>query len=343
MTFAAGATSKLQLWAWLLAALFLRHTPTTMVDCKPQRDVLALFDVARQNQTYVRICAPMVRYSRLAFRTTVRRYGVDLAYTQMIVADSFNRSQRAREADFHTSVSDRPLVAQFAASDGVQLAQAATLMAPYADAFCLNCGCPQKWAIQDGIGCYLTKNPETMCDIVKHARVAVPNHPISVKIRIHEDDASTVEMVRRAERIGAAWISVHGRTPKERHHPVHYDTLALIKSVVSVPVVANGDVFSLEDAESVYARTGCDGIMAARGLLKNPGLFAGHVQTDASVVETFLKDALVTGLHPGLVHHHINFMLEGLLGRAGRSRRAMGVAVRCRELLLCRMLTTAVR
>eukprot|EP00730_Choanoeca_flexa_P004600 TRINITY_DN11745_c0_g3_i1.p2 TRINITY_DN11745_c0_g3~~TRINITY_DN11745_c0_g3_i1.p2 ORF type:complete len:317 (+),score=38.75 TRINITY_DN11745_c0_g3_i1:3-953(+) len=289
-----------------------------MVDLHPRQDVMALFDAARENNTYLRIAAPMVRYSRLAFRQTVRRYGVDLAYTQMIVADSFIQSQKAREADFATNSADRPLVAQFAASDGVQLSQAAILMAPYADAFCLNCGCPQKWAIQDGIGCYLTKNPEKMCDIVKHARAAVPNHPVSVKIRIHEDDKSTVEMVRRAQAIGAAWISVHGRTPAERHQPVHYDSLALIKSVVHVPVVANGDVFSLKQANDMYERTHCDGVMAARGLLHNPALFSGLEETTSEVVETFLKDAIVTGLHPGLVHHHISFMMEGLMGRAER-------------------------
>ena len=71
------------------------------------------------------------------------------------------------------------------------------------------------------------------------------------------------------------WITVHGRTPYERTSPVNYDAIKLCKESVSVPLVANGDVFSIDDAHRIHEQTGVDGVMAARGILANPGMFAG--------------------------------------------------------------------
>ncbi|XP_070397291.1 tRNA-dihydrouridine(20a/20b) synthase [NAD(P)+]-like isoform X2 [Dermacentor albipictus] len=92
----------------------------------------------------IKICAPMVRYSKQAFRHLVRKYGVDIAYTPMIVSDSFVRSQKARDAEFTTGQGDRPLIVQFAANNATDLANAAELVYRYSDGVDLNCGCPQR-------------------------------------------------------------------------------------------------------------------------------------------------------------------------------------------------------
>ena len=84
-----------------------------------------------------------------------------------------------------------------------------------------------------------------------------------------------VNLVRQAEAAGVHWITVHGRTPYERTSPVNYDAIKLCKESVSVPLVANGDVFSIDDAHRIHEQTGVDGVMAARGILANPGMFAG--------------------------------------------------------------------
>lgn len=107
---------------------------------------------------YVSICAPMVRYSKLGFRMLVRKYGCDLACTPMIMADSFVQSKKARDSEFTTNHSDRPLVVQFASNNAKDFADAVELVAPYVpfiskcfilvhrfcDAVDLNCGCPQR-------------------------------------------------------------------------------------------------------------------------------------------------------------------------------------------------------
>ncbi|EGD80919.1 DUS4L protein [Salpingoeca rosetta] len=220
-------------------------------------DIGALFRDRASQGDFVRICAPMVRYSQLAFRHVVRRHGVDVAFTPMIVSDSFVQSWRAREADFATSTQDEPVVAQFAAANARDFAHAAALMAPYADAIDLNCGCPQKWAMQDGLGSHLVSKPELVADMVKQAR-ALSGIPVSIKIRLRNTTAETVELCRRAEQMGAAWISVHGRSPKERRCPVHYDEIAAVKAAMNVPVVANGDAFSLDDARMIVDKTGAE-------------------------------------------------------------------------------------
>lgn len=83
--------------------------------------------------------------------------------------------------------------------------------------------------------------------------------PVAWTIRIHNDLQRTVDLCQKAEAAGVSWITVHGRSAEERHQPVHYDAIKIIKQSVSVPVVANGDMKSSKDVEDVHQITGTDG------------------------------------------------------------------------------------
>uniref|UniRef100_A0A8C4U4B5 tRNA-dihydrouridine(20a/20b) synthase [NAD(P)+]-like n=1 Tax=Falco tinnunculus TaxID=100819 RepID=A0A8C4U4B5_FALTI len=209
----------------------------------------------------VKICAPMVRYSKLAFRTLVRKYGCDLCYTPMIVAADFVRSAKARDSEFTTNKGDHPLIVQFAAKEAQVLCDAARIVCPFADGIDLNCGCPQRWAMAEGYGACLINKPELVRDMVRHVRNQIdnPRFSVSIKIRIHEDLKRTVDLCQKAEATGVSWITVHGRSVEERHQPVHYEAIKIIKQSMSIPIVANGDIKTLKDAENVHHLTGADG------------------------------------------------------------------------------------
>jgi tRNA-dihydrouridine synthase 4 len=104
----------------------------------------------------------------------------------MILADVFKSSEFARSSDFSTNYKDDPVVVQFAAHNGVDLADAAELVSPYAGGIDINCGCPQKWAYQERIGAYLMQDPENVRDMIRTVKGRV-NIPCSIKIRVHDD------------------------------------------------------------------------------------------------------------------------------------------------------------
>ncbi|RUS16909.1 hypothetical protein BC937DRAFT_90659 [Endogone sp. FLAS-F59071] len=281
----------------------------------------------------VNICAPMVRYSKLPFRELVRNYNVDLCYTPMTLADVFRSSNYARDSDFTTNESDNPVIIQFAANNSKDLAEAAELAAPYVNGIgpCLcvhkphtnifldiNCGCPQKWALQEQIGAFLMSEPETVRDMIRAVKARV-DIPCSIKIRIHPNLKETHEFVKRAESAGADFIAVHGRTRKQKSsEPVNLEAIRFVKEVTGVPVVANGDVFSLADAERIYEETGVNGVMTARGILQNPALFAGHSHTPWECIERYIKLALGYGTNTFIFHHHLMYMFEGVMSNAER-------------------------
>ncbi|ORX68910.1 FMN-linked oxidoreductase [Linderina pennispora] len=250
----------------------------------------------------------MVRYSKGAFREVLRDYNVDIAYTPMILADVFKSSEFAR-TDYTTNDIDSPVVVQFAAHDPVDLAQAAQLVAPYCDGIDLNCGCPQKWAYKERIGAYLSDKPETVREMVRAVK-AVVSTPCSVKIRRHPtDDRQTIELVKRAEMMGVDWITIHGRTRHQKStEPVDFNIIKMVKESVGVPVLANGGIFSVEDADEMYEKTGVDGVMSARGLLQNPALFAGYEHTPLEAVQKYRQ--LRAGIRHTDIHlpppHHVS-------------------------------------
>ncbi|KAK3517405.1 hypothetical protein QTP70_009201 [Hemibagrus guttatus] len=268
----------------------------------------------------VKVCAPMVRYSKLAFRSLVRKYDCDLCFSPMIVAADFIRSAKARDSELTTNSSDRPLIIQFAAKEAQTLATAAGLVSPFSDGVDLNCGCPQRWAMAEGYGACLMNKPQVVRDMVRHVRNQVdkPNYAVSVKIRIHKDVRKTVDLCQKAEAAGVSWITVHGRTADERHQPVHYDVIKVIKESLRIPVIANGDIKNPGDVEAVCELTGVDGVMSARGLLANPALFAGYQHTPLECLWDWVNIALEQGTPFTCFHHHLIYMLEHITSQPER-------------------------
>ncbi|XP_064606472.1 tRNA-dihydrouridine(20a/20b) synthase [NAD(P)+]-like isoform X2 [Liolophura sinensis] len=269
---------------------------------------------------YVKICAPMVRYSKLPFRMLVRKYDCDLAFTPMIISNSFVRSIKARDSDFTTCKEDRPLIVQFAANNSQDFADAAEIVSPFADGVDLNCGCPQRWAMGEGYGACLISKPELVQDVVRQARNRVnqQHFTVSIKIRIHEDIRRTVDFCQKAEHAGASWVTVHGRTAKQRRQPVNQEAVRIIKDSVGIPVVSNGDIKQLDDCYTVYEKTHADGFMAANGLLENPAMFAGFRETPKECVKKWIDLSLSLGTSFQCFHHHLMFMLEKVMGRPER-------------------------
>ncbi|XP_014663868.1 PREDICTED: tRNA-dihydrouridine(20a/20b) synthase [NAD(P)+]-like isoform X2 [Priapulus caudatus] len=251
----------------------------------------------------VKICAPMVRYSKLAFRTLVRKYGVDLAFTPMIISDSFVRSIKARDSDFTTNSGDRPLIVQFAAHNAKDLADATEIVAP--------------WAMADGYGAHLLSDPELIKDMVvqSRSRISDESFTVSIKIRLHQNIRQTVDLCRKAEHAGVSFITIHGRTPAQRREPPDFEAIRIVKSSLRIPVVANGDVHTLEAAAAVEEQTGADGLMSARGLLQNPAMFAGYSLTPLCCVKDWVDISLSQGVPSGCFQHHLSYMLEKVLPR----------------------------
>jgi tRNA-dihydrouridine synthase 4 len=243
-------------------------------------------------------------------------YNVDVVYTPMILADVFSQSWIARDMEFSTDGDEGPLVVQFAANTAKDLVNAAEFVSPFCNGVDINCGCPQKWAIKEGIGSALLDSPDLIRDMVYQVKRQINpsdfegNFPCSIKIRIKNDLKETVELVKRAEAVGVDWITVHGRTRQQHSEPVSLEAIKLVKDVCHVPVFANGDILSLADAERVIQETGTNGVMIARGLLANPALLSGYEKTPIECVDKFIRLSLEHGSNHFIMHHHLMFMLD---------------------------------
>lgn len=276
--------------------------------------VKQLYSSARERDTFVRVSAPMVRYSRLPFRQLVREFGAELVYTPMLISDSFIQSESARDADFRSNYSDGPVIVQFASNKPETFGEVARALWGHCEGIGLNCGCPQRWVNQLNYGDILMKQPDRLADILAAARRAVPDNDfcIELKMRVFNDLEPTVELARRAEKMGIGLLSVHGRTHNERDHPVRIETIKTLTDVLDIPVNYNGSITSMADANEAYRTTNCGGVMVARGLLANPGLFDNRDEGDREVLTRWTQLAIGLGIPFSSFHKHTMFMLENI-------------------------------
>ena len=175
----------------------------------------------------------------------------------------------------HTS-SGTPVFVQLLGSDLVTMPENAHRVCELgAYSIDLNFGCPAKTVNRHDGGASLLKNPDRLFKIVEAVRRAVPKEKkVTVKVRLgYEDKSLTREIAQAAEAGGGHWLTVHARTKLEAYRPpAHWEYIAEMKDCVSIPVIANGDIWTPEDHKKCQKISGCNDTMLGRGLMATPDL-----------------------------------------------------------------------
>lgn len=220
--------------------------------------------------------APMAGVADRAFRQICVDFGAAYTVGEMVSCKGLLFGDRKSGELLELDDTARPAAVQLFGDDPAIMAKAAELAMAYRpDIIDINLGCPAPKIVGNHCGSALLAEPQLCEKLVRAVKDAAPV-PVTAKIRrgFHENEDVAVEVARAVEAGGADAITVHGRTRAQMYAPpVDRDCIRRVKAAVSVPVIANGDIFTAADAAAMYEETGCDLIMVGRGALGAPWLF----------------------------------------------------------------------
>jgi tRNA-dihydrouridine synthase B len=221
--------------------------------------------------------APMAGVTDLAFRTICRELGAGLTYTEMVSAKALVYKDQKTRSLLRTGDDEHPIAVQIFGSEVESMADGAALALEIsgADIVDINMGCPVGKIVKSGDGSALMREPEKAMRIIEAVVKSVPC-PVTVKIRKGWDkgNVNAVEFASMAQEAGAAAIAIHGRTRVQQYSgQADWDIIREVKQALKIPVIANGDVFTPQDAGRILKYTGADMAMIGRGALGNPWLF----------------------------------------------------------------------
>ncbi|MFN2160100.1 MAG: tRNA dihydrouridine synthase [Anaerolineales bacterium] len=248
------------------------------------------------------ILAPMEGFSDLPFRSLCREMGSSMSYTAFINAiDVINNAPYlVRKTKYLPR--ERPVVFQLFDSDPDRLLAAALrLQELEPDIIDINLGCSVRRVSSRGAGAGLLRTPLKVARIFKMISSAL-QIPLTAKIRLgwDLDQRNYCLIARIVQENGGALVAVHGRTKSQGYGgQADWDAIAEIKSAVSIPVIGNGDVASVEDIDRLKAHTGCEAVMIGRAAVGNPWIFTRRER------ETVSPDEVV-----GMARRHLDRMIE---------------------------------
>nr|WP_302795366.1 tRNA dihydrouridine synthase DusB [Shinella daejeonensis] len=226
------------------------------------------------------VLAPMSGVTDLPFRDLAWRFGAGLVVTEMVASRELALNARESWARIR-NCGIRPHMVQLAGREPHWMAEAARIAAGEgADIIDINMGCPAKKVIGGYSGSALMRDPDHALSLIE-ATVNAVSVPVSVKMRLGWDHASinAPEIAARAEAAGAVLITVHGRTRMQFYEgKADWDAIRAVREAVSVPLIANGDVDTAEDAREILRRSGADAVMvgrSAQGRPWHPAVLAG--------------------------------------------------------------------
>lgn len=225
------------------------------------------------------LLSPIAGYCDLSFRLVVRSCGgLGLACTDLLCPEGVLRENKRSMELAATCAEDSPLAMQLYGADSGRLCEAARWARDHgADVIDINMGCPvDKITKRDG-GSALLCHPENTVRLAEEIVQAVPEVPVTAKMRLGWDDQRIVApmLARRLEEVGIAAVTIHGRTTEMRFTGnVRLRGIAeVVQAVRKIPVIGNGDIRTPEDARQMLAVTGCQGVMIGRAALSAPWIF----------------------------------------------------------------------
>ena len=266
------------------------------------------------------VLAPMTGVTDRPFRQLCRRLGAGLTVSEMVTSDPRLRATRKTLRRIDHFGEPAPRTVQIAGAEPAQLADAAQFnVAHGADIIDINMGCPAKKVCNAAAGSALLSDEALVGRILERV-VAAVEVPVTLKIRTgpSPERRNAARIGRIAESAGIAAIAVHGRTRKCAFKgTVEYDSIRAVKRAVSIPVIANGDITSPEQARRVLASTSADAVMIGRAAQGNPWLLGAIV--------TYLRSG--TGVSPPSVKERAEVLLEHLRALHAFYGNAIGVRV----------------